>query len=122
VKTIAVVGASPDRRKFGNKALRAFRDAGYRVVAINPHHAEIEGEKAYASVMDYPGTIDLASVYVPPHIGAQVVESLARKGIGEVWFNPGSESPAVIARARALGLRPVQACSMIGLGMRPPGF
>ena len=122
MKTVAVIGASPDRRKFGNKALRAFREAGYRTIPINPYYEEVEGEKAYASVVDYPDTIDMATVYVPPEVGEQVVESLAQKGIGEVWFNPGSESPEVVTRARALGIRPIQACSIIGIGMSPSAF
>lgn len=119
MKTVAVVGASPDRHKFGNKALRAFRDAGYRAIPITPHHDEVEGEKAYATVTDYPDVIDMATLYVPPDIGEQVLESLAQKGIAEVWFNPGADAPHVVTRARALGLRPIQACSIIGIGMRP---
>lgn len=122
VKTVAIIGASTSRSKFGNKAVRAFRQAGYRVVPINPRHAEIEGERAYASVLDYPGPIDLATMYVPPEVGASVLEALARKGIGEVWFNPGADDPDVLTRARALGLRPVQACSILGLGLRPEAF
>jgi predicted CoA-binding protein len=122
VKTVAIIGASTSRAKFGNKAVRAFRQAGYRVVPINPRHAEIEGERAYASVLDYPGPIDLATMYVPPEVGASVLEALARKGIGEVWFNPGADAPDVLTRARALGLRPVQACSILGLGLRPEAF
>jgi predicted CoA-binding protein len=119
-RTVAVIGASPHRHKFGNKALRAFRDAGYRAIPITPHHAEVEGEKAYASVLDYPGPIDMATMYVPPEIGEHVVESLAQKGIGEVWFNPGADAPEVLTRARALGIQPIQACSI--LGMSPARF
>ena len=119
MKTVAIIGASPDRHKFGNKALRAFREAGYRAIPITPHHVVIEGETAYATVLDYAGTIDMASMYVPPEIGEQVIESLAQKGIGEVWFNPGADSAAVLNKARALGIRPIQACSIIGIGMSP---
>ena len=122
MKTVAIVGASPNRRKFGNKALRAFREAGYRAIPITPNHAEVEGEKAYASVLDYPGLFDMASVYVPPHVGETVLEGLAKKGIPEIWFNPGAESDGLIARARALGLEPIQACSIIGIGMSPGAF
>ena len=50
-KTVAVVGASSDRRKFGNKALRAFIAKGYRVIPINPNEREVEGMAAYASVL-----------------------------------------------------------------------
>jgi predicted CoA-binding protein len=122
MKTVAVIGASPDRRKYGNKALRAFRQAGYRVIPINPHHAVVEGEPAYGSVLEYPGEIDLATVYVPPHVGKLVIESLARKGIGDVWFNPGADTPEVLTEARALGIRPIQACSIRGIGMSPGDF
>jgi predicted CoA-binding protein len=122
MKTVAVIGASPDRRAFGNKALRAFRAAGYRAVPINPHYDEVEGERAYATVLDYPEAIDMATVYVPPDVGEQVVETLARKGIGEVWFNPGADAPEVLTRARALGLRPIQACSILGIGRSPSEF
>ena len=55
-KVVAVVGASSDRRKFGNRALRAFRQQGYTVVPINPHETEVEGVRAYASVLDWFGT------------------------------------------------------------------
>lgn len=122
MKTVAVIGASPDRRKFGNKALRAFRAAGYRAIPINPHYAEVEGEPAFATVLEYAGAIDMATVYVPPEVGEGVMESLAKKGISEVWFNPGSEGPAVLTRAQALGLRPIQACSILGIGMSPAEF
>ena len=122
MKTVAVIGASPDRHKFGNKALRAFRQAGYRAIPITPHHREVEGETAYASVLEYPETIDMATVYVPPDIGEKVVESLAQKGIGEVWFNPGADAPNVLTRARALGIRVIQACSILGIGMSPSQF
>ena len=122
MKTVAIIGASPDRHKFGNKALRAFRDGGYRAIPITPHHEVVEGEKAYATVLEYPGEIEMATMYVPPDIGEQVVESLARKGIGEVWFNPGADAPSVLAKARALGIRPIQACSILGIGMSPSEF
>jgi predicted CoA-binding protein len=122
MKTVAVIGASPDRRKFGNKALRAFRQAGYRAIPITPRHPAVEGEPAYPTVADYPGPIDLATFYVPAEIGEQVIDGVARKGITEIWFNPGSESDALLARARALGIEPITACSIIGAGMSPSQF
>ena len=118
-KVVAVIGASSDRRKFGNRAVRAFRQQGYRVVPINPHEAEVEGLKAYASVLDVPGPIDMASVYVPPEVGVRVIEEIARKQIPEVWLNPGAESDALIARARALKIQPIVACSIVAIGQNP---
>ena len=118
-KTVAVIGASTDRRKFGNRAVRAFKQNGYTVVPINPHEHQVEGLRAYASVLDVPGPIDMASFYVPPEIGEQVIEEVARKGIPEVWLNPGAESDALVERARALAVRPIVACSIVAIGENP---
>jgi predicted CoA-binding protein len=118
-KTVAVVGASSNRRKFGNRALRAFERQGFTVLAINPNEAEVEGHKTYASVLDVPGPIDMATIYVPPHIGVRVMEELARKGVAEVWLNPGADGDEVVARARELGLNTIQACSIMAIGESP---
>lgn len=118
-KVVAVIGASSNRRKFGNRAVRAFTRQGYTVVPIHPHEREVEGLKAYRSVLDVPGPIDMASFYVPPSIGEQVIEEVGRKGIAEVWLNPGAESDALVARARALSIQPIVACSIIAIGQDP---
>jgi predicted CoA-binding protein len=118
-KTVAVIGASSDRRKFGNRALRAYVQQGYTVLAINPNETEVEGLKTYASVLDVPGPIDMATFYVPPEIGEKVIEDVARKGITEVWLNPGAESDALVARAKSLNIRPIEACSIMAIGENP---
>ena len=118
-KVVAVVGASSNRSKFGNRAVRAFRQQGYTVVPINPRETEVEGLKAYASVLDVPGTIDMASIYLPPEIGEQVIGEIAQKGIAEVWLNPGAESDELIARAKALDIQPIIACSIVAIGENP---
>jgi len=121
-KTVAIIGASSNRSKFGNKALRAFAHQGYTVIAINPHEREIEGHRTYRSVLDVAEAIDMATIYVPPEIGVQVMEELARKRIAEVWLNPGADGMDVIARARELGLKTIQACSIIGIGESPGDY
>jgi predicted CoA-binding protein len=118
-KVVAVIGASSNRNKFGNRAVRAFRQQGYTVVPINPHEAEVEGLKSYPSVLDVPGAIDMASLYVPPEIGEQVIGDIAKKGIAEVWLNPGAESDALVARAKALHIEPIVACSIVAIGQNP---
>jgi predicted CoA-binding protein len=122
VPVIAVIGASNDRRKFGNKALRAFRRQGYTVVPVNPHEATIEGERAYRTVLDYPGPIDEAALYVHPEVGVAVIDALAEKKVPAVWLNPGADGPEVIRRAEALGVRPIVACSILGVGEDPAEF
>jgi acyl-CoA synthetase (NDP forming) len=115
-RTVAVIGASSDRRKFGNKAVRAFHSHGDTVFPVNPHERVIEGLTAYPSVLAVPGTIDMATMYVPPAIGIRLLDELAQKGVAELWLNPGSESDALVARARALGLTVIEACSITGIG------
>lgn len=118
-KVVAVIGASSDRRKFGNRALRAYVQQGYTAIPINPNEREVEGLKTYASVLDVPGPIDMATFYVPPDVGERVIAEVAQKQIPEVWFNPGAESDELIARARALAIQPIVACSIIAIGRDP---
>jgi predicted CoA-binding protein len=118
-KVVAVIGASSNREKFGNKALRAFEHQGYTVIPINPNEAEVEGHKTYPSVLDVPGPIDMATLYVPVFAGMRVIEELAKKGVAEVWLNPGADHERVVERARALKLNVIQACSIIAIGESP---
>jgi predicted CoA-binding protein len=118
-KIVAVIGASSNRQKFGNRAVRAFQEQGYTVVPINPHETRVEGLTAYRSVLDVPGPIDMASFYVPPDVGERVIEEIAAKGIAEVWLNPGAESDALVARARSLNIQPIVACSIVAIGRNP---
>jgi hypothetical protein len=118
-KVVAIIGASSDRRKFGNKALRAFQHQGHTVIPVNPNEKEVEGLPAVASVLDIPGPVDMATFYVPPDVGVRILDDVARKKIPEVWLNPGADTDAVIARARALGIDPVVACSIIAVGENP---
>jgi predicted CoA-binding protein len=121
-KTVAVIGASSNREKFGNKALRAFVKRGYAVIPINPREREVEGLQAYRSVLEVPGQIDLATLYVPPSAGIRVMEDLAKKGIAEVWLNPGADASEVVARARELGLRTTRLCSILAIGESPASY
>jgi acyl-CoA synthetase (NDP forming) len=118
-KVVAVIGASNDRRKFGNRAVRAYLRQGDTVIPINPHENEVEGLKAYKSVLDVPGTIDMASFYVPPDVGEQVMNEIAKKGITEVWLNPGAESDRLIRHAQTLHIEPIIACSIVAIGQDP---
>jgi predicted CoA-binding protein len=122
MKTVAIIGASSNREKFGNKALRAFAHQGYTVIPINPTESDVEGYRAYPSVLDVPGTIDVATLYVPPAAGVGVLDEVARKGIAEVWLNPGADAPPVVARAKALGLKTIIACSIMAIGESPGAY
>ena len=121
-RVVAVVGASRDRRKFGNKAVRAFLHRGYDVVSINPKAGVIEGTPVFPSVLDVPRPIDVATVYLQPAVGERVIEEIAQKGIAELWLNPGADAARVVARARSLGLDPIIDCSIVGIGESPASY
>ncbi len=121
-KTVAVVGASSDRSKFGNKALRAFQAEGHTVIPINPNEREVEGLKTYASVLDVPEPIDMATVYVQPEIGRQLLAEFEQKRIPEIWINPGAESDDLVAEAKRRRLNIIQACSIVAIGRSPYSF
>jgi len=118
--TIAIVGASTNRDKYGNRAVRAYLSQGYEVFPVNPHAETVEGLQAYRSVLDVPAErLDRISVYVPPAVGLKLLPEFARKPASEVWFNPGSESDELLQRAHELGLPVVVACSVVDIGKNP---
>ncbi|HEX9943443.1 MAG TPA: CoA-binding protein, partial [Thermoanaerobaculia bacterium] len=96
MKTIAVLGASKDRGKYGNKCVRAYKAAGYEVFPVNPGAEEIEGLKAYRRLADVPAELERISVYLPPPLTLELLPEIAEKGAGQVWFNPGSADPRVL--------------------------
>ena len=122
MKTIAILGASADRNKFGNKAVRAFAQSGYTVYPVNPKETLIEGLPVFRSLAEVPGRPNLISVYLPPPVVLKVLPEIAAKGCDELWLNPGTESAGVLAAAEGLGLKVIQACSIVGIGMEPAGM
>ena len=121
-KVVAVVGASSDRRKYGNKALRAFQADGHRVIPINPNESEIEGLHTYPSVLDVPDSIDMATVYVQPETALRLLGEFQQKGISEIWINPGAESDELLSEARRRRLNVIVACSIAGIGRNPNSY
>lgn len=116
----AVVGASRDRAKYGNKVLRAYQQVGRRVFPINPSGGEIEGLRAYASLRDLPERVQGVSIITPPAVTERVVEEAAALGIRHIWMQPGAESDAAVARAEELGMSCIagDACVLVVLGYR----
>lgn len=118
--TIAIIGASSDRAKFGNKCVRAYAQRGYHVYPINPKDATIEGWSAFKSILDLPvDAVDRVSIYLPPEITVKVLDEVATKQAAEVWLNPGSDAPEVLEKARQLGLNAIQGCSIVAIGISP---
>jgi predicted CoA-binding protein len=115
MKTVAIIGASNDRSKYGNKSVRAHLQNGYTVFPINPKETQIEGLPAFKSISDIPLRPERVSVYVPPPVLKKLLPEIAAKGCDELWLNPGTESDEVLAEANRLGLNVIQACSIVAL-------
>lgn len=122
--SVAILGASSDHTKFGNKAVRAFRARGYDVYPVNPKGGEVEGLPVYKSLADIPPDVhlDRISVYLPPALGLKALPEIAARGCDELWLNPGADSDELVAEAEKLGLNTIQACSIVAIGVSPSQF
>jgi len=102
-KRFAVVGASRDREKYGNKVLRAYLQYGLDVVPINPSGGEIEGLTSYPDLAALPEPVDGVSIVTPPKVTEKVVEQAVALGISHIWMQPGAESGRAIEIAGQAG-------------------
>ncbi len=122
MKTIAVLGASPLRHKFGNKCVRAYLEAGWQVYPVNLAGAEVEGLTTYRELAEVPLPLDRISVYLPPPVSRELLPAIAAAAAGEVWFNPGAADAAVFTAAKEMGVPAVDGCSIVDIGYSPSQF
>jgi len=87
----AVVGASSDRAKYGNKVLRLYMQKGIRAFPVNPNQKEVEGLRCYPNLASLPEQVHGISIITPPAVTEQILEEAARAGIRHVWMQPGAE-------------------------------
>jgi len=122
--TVAILGASADRSKFGNKAVRAFLARGYTVYPVNPKGGDVEGLPVVKSLGEIPAEVklDRISVYLPPAVGLKALPEITARGCDELWLNPGSESDELVAAAEKQGMNVIQACSIVDIGLSPHEF
>ncbi|NQV23614.1 MAG: CoA-binding protein [Rhodopirellula sp.] len=121
--TVAVVGASRDRSKFGNISVRAHLQQGFEVFPVNPNADEVEGLPAFASLSDVPvENLDRITIYLPPHLTLELLDEIQKLAPTEVWMNPGSADEDVRLRAEQLGIEIIEACSIVDLGVSPNMF
>ncbi len=124
--TAAILGASSNRSKFGNKAVRAFVRAGHATFPVNPNESEVEGLPTQPTIGDAAlaagGSLGVASVYLPPRVTLGIVPEIAAAAPREVWLNPGADDPGVVRALETAGLRVRCLCSIIEVGFSPGQF
>ncbi|MBL7074263.1 CoA-binding protein [candidate division KSB1 bacterium] len=103
-KKYAVVGASRDRKKFGNLVYRMAKERGFTVWPVNPNAGEVEGDPCYSSLKDLPQPVDGVVLVVPPEVSRKVAEECLNLGVKNLWFQPGSASEEVLVWCREKGL------------------
>lgn len=115
---IAVVGASENRSKYGNKVLRAYLEHGREAIPVNPKADEVEGQKTYPDLSSLPQKPHGVSVITPPQVTEKVIEEAAELGIQHVWLQPGAENDAAVRRGEELGLNLIAGgpCVLVAIG------
>jgi predicted CoA-binding protein len=121
-QSVAVLGASTNRSKYSNKAVRAYADKGWTVYPVNPKADTIEGHKCYPSIRDLPGPVDRVSIYLPPALTLETLPDIAAAQPGDLFLNPGAESDELVSRASELGLNTLLGCSIIDIGARSEDY
>ncbi|KAF0111233.1 MAG: CoA-binding protein [Chloroflexi bacterium] len=104
LKTLAVVGVSRNKDKFGNAIFRKMKAKGYKILAVNPRLDLVEGDRCYAGLGALPEKPEGVILAVSPSQTISVIEEAARLGSTYVWMQQGANSPEGEARCKELGL------------------
>jgi predicted CoA-binding protein len=102
--TIAVVGLSANPQRPSHGVARYLQRAGYRIIPVNPNVAEVLGERAYATLSELPGPVDVVEVFRRSEFAGAIVDEAIAVGAKAVWLQDGVVDEAAAARARAAGL------------------
>jgi predicted CoA-binding protein len=128
VRTVAVVGLSPNPERDSHHVSRYLHEHGFRVIGVNPNHAEVLGERCYPSLGALPPEIrrqvDLVVVFRRPEEVPAVIDEAASLGLRRIWLQLGVSSPEALARAEKHDLevvaeKCVRVVHSIFLGKKP---
>ena len=114
-QTVAVLGASANPERYSNKAVRRLKEAGHRVIPVNPALSEIEGLAVAKSLGAIEDPVDTLTLYVGPERLAAMTEDIVRLAPKRVIFNPGTESPELAAALNGAGIPHIEACTLVML-------
>ena len=117
----AVVGASTNRAKFGNKVLRCYLEHDRApLFAVHPSEGEIEGVPTFANLGALPTPVRAISIITPPAVTEEVVRDAIAAGVRFAWMQPGAESAAAIGDAESAGISVIAGgpCVLVELGCR----
>lgn len=115
VKTIAVLGLSPDPTKDSYRVAEYLKSAGYTIVPVYPKEETILGEKVYRSLAEIPFAVDMVNIFRKPDALEAIAEAcIARGDVKVFWAQKGIVNNEAAGRARDAGMRVVQNhCTMV---------
>ena len=96
-KRFALIGATDNEEKYGNRIFKNLTKRGYEVYPVNPNLKEIEAVKCYSDIADIPVKVDVVDFVVPPKVTEAILKECKKLGLANIWLQPGSESDDAIA-------------------------
>jgi predicted CoA-binding protein len=113
-KSIAVVGVSRDKKKFGYAAYKHLKDRGYKVLPVNPNVAVIDSEKCYPNLSSIDEEFNGVLLVIPPEQSGKVIKEANDLGVKSIWFQQGSSSEEAVKFCMEKGMSVVsEECIMM---------
>ena len=115
IKTIAVLGLSPDETKASHRVAKYLQEVGYKIVPVYPKEETILGEKVYRSLAEIPFEIDMVDIFRKPAAFDPIADAcIARGDIKVFWGQLGLVNNDAAQKAKDAGMKVVQnICSMV---------
>jgi len=115
VKTIAILGLSPDETKDSHRVAKYLQEAGYKIIPVYPKEDSILGEKVYRSLLEIPFDVDMVNIFRKPAALDPIADAcIAKKNVKVFWAQKGIVNNAAAKKAEDAGMKVVQNhCSMV---------
>ncbi len=104
---VAVVGCSPKEERASFQVASYLKDAGYRVIPVNPNYKEVLGEKCYPNLKAVPGPVEVVNIFRKSEEVPAIVDEAIAAGAKGIWMQDGIDSPEAVEKARGKGLKVV---------------
>ena len=115
IMNVAVIGASDKPDRYSYQAVMLLKEKRHTVFPVHQRIKDIEGIPVYASIQDIKDPIDTISMYVAADISSTISDDLIAKKPRRIIFNPGAENPELADKAKANGILPINACTLVML-------
>jgi predicted CoA-binding protein len=114
-RTVVVLGASNDPKRYSNMAVRLLKEHGYRVIPVHPQHKKIEDLMVARELESIHEPVDTLTLYVGPVRSAALSDSIVALKPGRIIFNPGSECADLEKRLSENQIPFLKACTLVML-------